>query len=139
MEVNEEIDALKTMGMAPIETLILPRVVGLIIALPLLIVWADFFGVLGAMVMAKASLGIGFSTFLSRFSNSVGVSNYVLGLIKAPVFALIIACVGCFQGLNVKFSAQSVGEKTTKAAVQAIFLIIVADASFSILFSAMGL
>lgn len=139
MKVNEEIDALKTMGLAPIETLVLPRVVGLIIALPLLVVWADFFGILGAMVMAKGSLGIGYSSFLLRLGSDVGVSHYVLGLIKTPVFALIIACVGCFQGLNVQFSAESVGKQTTKAAVQSIFLIILTDALFSILFSYLGL
>lgn len=138
MKVNEEIDALRTMGFSPIERLVLPRMIGLIIALPLLVVWADVFGILGSMVMTKNILDIGFRAFLDRFEFAVALRHYVLGLIKAPVFAMIIASVGCFQGFQVSTSAESVGFKTTKAAVQAIFLIIVADAGFSVLFNEMG-
>lgn len=138
MKVNEEIDALRTMGMSPLERLALPRILGLLIALPLLTVWADFFGIFGSMVMTKNMSAIGFFAFLDRFEYAVALKHYVLGLIKAPVFALIIATVGCFQGFQVEMKAESVGFKTTKAAVQAIFLIIVADAAFSILFSEMG-
>lgn len=139
MMVNEEIDALKTMGLSPIERLVVPRVLGLLIALPLLVVWADVFGVLGSMVMAKGMFGISFVGFLERFQETVALKQYVLGLMKAPVFALIISGVGCFQGFQVGASAESVGVQTTKSAVQAIFLIIIADAAFSILFSWMGL
>ena len=138
MKVNEEIDVLQTMGISPIERIVIPRVLGLIIALPLLIVWSDIFGILGAMMMAKSMAGIGFHAYLDRFRYAVGLKNYVLGLIKAPVFAIIISSAGCFQGFQVANNAESVGVKTTKAAVQAIFLIIIADAMFSIIFSRLG-
>lgn len=138
MKVNEEIDALKTMGLSPYERLVIPRILGLVIALPLLVVWADLFGILGSMVMTKYMLGINFHAFLERFEFEVGVKHYILGLIKVPVFAMIVATVGCFQGFRVGTSAQSVGEKTTHAAVQAIFLIIIADATFSIIYSELG-
>lgn len=139
MKVNEEVDALKTMGISPIGSLVLPKMIALAIALPLLVVWGDLFGVCGAMMMSKSMLGIGYKSFIVRFQQKVALKHLVLGLIKAPVFAFIIAGIGCFQGFQAAGSAQSVGLHTTKAAVQAIFLIIVADALFSILFSWMGL
>lgn len=138
MKINEEIDALNTMGVPPIERLVMPKVLGLVIALPLLTVWADIFGVLGSMVMSKAQLGISYYSFLERFQHSVAVKDYIVGLVKAPVFALIIAAVGCFQGFQVSGTADDVGRKTTQSAVQSIFLIIIADALFSILFSWRG-
>lgn len=139
MVVNEEIDALRTMGIQPVQRLVLPRILSLLITLPLLIVWADIFGVMGSMIMAKSMLGIGYAGYLNRFDLAVSLTHYLLGLVKAPVFALIIAGVGCFQGFQVGLSAESVGRQTTKAAVQSIFLIIIADALFSIVFSMMGL
>ena len=139
MKVNEEIDALGVMGIKPIRRLVMPRVIALIIVMPLLIVWADIFGILGSMLMAKHSLGISYAVFVDRLKNDVPVVHYLLGVIKAPAFALAIGTVGCFQGLSVANSAVSVGAKTTKAAVQAIFLIIILDALFSILFSWMNL
>jgi len=135
MKVNEELDALNTANISPIECLVIPRIIGLVIVLPLLTVWADVFGVLGSMVMAKHMLHIDYHSFLVRFSEKISVRHYVLGLVKVPVFALIIALVGCFQGFRVTYNAESVGKQTTKAAVQAIFLIIIADALFSIIFS----
>ncbi|PJB10646.1 MAG: ABC transporter permease, partial [Gammaproteobacteria bacterium CG_4_9_14_3_um_filter_38_9] len=139
MKVNEEIDALRTMGLSPIERLVLPKILGLLIALPLLVVWGDIFGVFGSMVIAKSMGGIGFDAFLERFRQEVALKHLYLGIAKAPVFALIIAGIGCFQGFQAEGSAQSVGEHTTKAAVQAIFLIILADALFSILFNWMDI
>lgn len=139
MKVNEEVDALKTMGLSPIESLVLPKIFALMIGLPLLVVWGDLFGVMGAMMMSKSMLGIGYKSFIIRFQQKVALKHLMLGLIKAPVFASIIAGVGCFQGFQAAGSAQSVGMRTTKAAVQAIFLIIVADALFSIVFNWMGL
>lgn len=139
MKVNEEIDALKTMGLSPIDRLVLPKIIGLLIALPLLTVWGDVFGLLGAMVMSKNMLGMGYFSFLERLRQVVAVKHLYLGLVKTPVFALIIAGIGCFQGFQAEGSAQSVGIRTTKAAVQAIFLIIFADAMFSILFNWMNL
>ena len=139
MKVNEEIDALSTMGVQPMQRLVLPRVFAMLITLPLLVVWADVFGVLGSMVMAKSILNIGFVAFLQRFDVAVALKHYVLGLIKTPVFALVIAGVGCFQGFAASNSAESVGRQTTKAAVQAIFLIIIVDALFSIFYSMLDL
>jgi phospholipid/cholesterol/gamma-HCH transport system permease protein len=139
MKVNEEIDALLTMGLSPTELLVVPKVIGLLIVFPLLIFWADVFSVLGAMLMSKHMLGIGFDDFLVRLKNDVGLSQMMLGLYKAPVFALLIALVGCFQGFRVEASADSIGSQTTKSVVQALFLIIIADAVFSVVYSWMGL
>ncbi len=139
MKVNEEIDALNTMGLSPIECLVTPKILGLLIALPLLVVWGDIFGVLGSMIMAKNTIGVGYHGFLIRFQQEVAIKHLYLGLVKTPMFALIIAGIGCYQGFQASGSAQSVGERTTTAAVQAIFLIILADGLFSILFNWMDL
>jgi len=139
MKVNEEIDALRTMGLSPIERLVIPKILGLLIALPLLVVWGDIFGVFGSMVISKSMENITFHAFLERFKQEVAIKHFFIGLVKTPVFALIIAFIGCFQGLQAEGSAQSVGERTTKAAVQAIFLIILADGFFSILFNWMNI
>lgn len=135
MKVNEEIDALKTMGLSPVERLVLPKVIGLSIALPLLVFWSSIFGIFGSMVMSKFMLNIGYLDFLQRLQESVGLSQLLIGLSKAPIFALIIASVGCYQGFLVSFSADSVGIQTTKSVVQALFLIIIADAAFSVFYS----
>jgi phospholipid/cholesterol/gamma-HCH transport system permease protein len=129
---------MQAMGLSPIERLVLPRIFGILIALPLLVVWADIFGILGSMVMSKNMLNISFYAFMDRFAYAVELKQYVLGLFKAPFFAMIISGVGCFQGFQVELSAESVGVKTTRAAVQAIFLIIIADAAFSIIFNELG-
>lgn len=139
MVVNEEVDALRTMGVQPVLRLVIPRIIGLLITLPLLTVWADIFGVLGSMFMSKSILNIGYETYLIRFNQAVGLNHYLLGIIKAPVFAIVIASVGCFQGFSVRKSAESVGQQTTKAAVQTIFVIIIVDAIFSIAYSMLGL
>lgn len=139
MKVNEEIDALETMGFSPIERLVLPKILGLLVALPLLVVWGDIFGMLGSMIMAKNMASINFHAFLERFRQEVAIKHLYIGLVKTPVFALIIAGIGCFQGFQAEGSAQSVGERTTKAAVQSIFLIILTDGLFSILFNWMDI
>jgi phospholipid/cholesterol/gamma-HCH transport system permease protein len=135
MKVTEEIDALRTLGITPMELLVLPRVLALFIALPLLTVLADALGVVGGMVIAQTQLGVGFTAFLDRFDDAVSLTNYLIGVGKAPVFAVIIALVACYQGFRVRGSADSVGRQTTTSVVQSIFLVIVADAFFSILFS----
>lgn len=139
MKINQEIDALDTLGVTPAELLLLPRIVGLFIALPLLTIWADIFGVLGGMVMANNMLNITFYDFVHRFPHVVKLKSLLLGLGKAPVFALLIASIGCFEGMQVKGSAESVGRNTTRSVVLAIFFIIVADAAFSIIFSKLKL
>lgn len=135
MKVNEEIDALQTMGISPVERLILPKVIGMILIFPLLIFWTDALGILGSMLMSKVSLDIGFINFIDQFQSAVKLKQFWVGMSKAPVFAMIIALVGCYQGFLVESSSESVGRHTTKSVVQAIFLIIVADAIFSIVFN----
>ena len=139
MAVTEEIDAMRTLGIAPLDLLVLPKILALLIALPLLTVFADVLGVFGGMIMARAQLGVGFGEFLDRFVKAVSVTAYLIGICKAPVFAAIIAVVGCFQGFRTKGGADSVGRQTTRSVVQSIFLVIVADALFSIAFSALDL
>jgi phospholipid/cholesterol/gamma-HCH transport system permease protein len=139
MTVTEEIDAMRTIGIAPLELLVLPKILALVVALPLLTVFADVLGVFGGMIMARAKLGVGFEEFLERFVNAIELPTYLLGIGKAPVFAVIIAVVGCFQGFRTRGGADGVGRQTTRSVVQAIFLVIVADALFSILFSILDL
>ncbi len=139
MAVTEEIDAMRTLGIDPQEMLVLPKVIALMIALPLLTVFADVLGVVGGMVMARQQLDVGFVDFLDRFVKAVVTSTALTGIGKAPVFAGIIAVVGCYQGFRTKGGADSVGRQTTRSVVQSIFLVIVADALFSIVFSALDL
>jgi len=139
MKLNQEIDALNTLGVTPAELLLIPRIIGLFIALPLLTMWADIFGVVGGMIASDAMLGISWHDFLHRFSQAIPMRALLIGIGKAPVFALIIASVGCYQGMQVKNSAESVGQNTTRSVVLAIFFIIVADAIFSVIFSKMKL
>src|SRR5579883_608479 len=135
MKINQEIDALDTMGVTPAEVLLLPRILGLLIALPLLTMWANIFGVLGGMVMANNMLDISWHNFLIRFQEQIPLRALIIGLGKAPVFALIISSIGCFEGMQVGGSADSVGKKTTQSVVLSIFFIIIVDAIFSIIFS----
>lgn len=135
MKVTEEIDALRTIGVGPIELLVLPKMLALIIALPLLTVFADMTGVLGGMLMARSKLDVSFDVFLDRLGDAVSLSSFLTGVFKAPVFAAIIALVGCHQGFQVGGSADSVGRQTTVSVVQSIFLVILADALFSVVFN----
>jgi phospholipid/cholesterol/gamma-HCH transport system permease protein len=139
MQVNEEIAALRTLGLDPVELLVLPRVFALIVAMPLLTVYADFMGLLGGALIANWVLGITTVQFLDRLQAAVPVTAFWLGVVKAPVFGALIALVGCRQGLQVRGNAESVGLQTTKAVVISIFLVILVDALFSILFSYLGL
>jgi phospholipid/cholesterol/gamma-HCH transport system permease protein len=139
MKVTEEIDALRTIGVGQLELLVLPKVLALALALPLLTVYTDVMGVLGGMVMARAQLDVSFSAFLGELDNSISLASYLIGIGKAPVFAVIIALVGCYQGFQVGGSADSVGRQTTVSVVQSIFLVILTDAMFSIVFSKVGM
>ncbi|MDO8466129.1 MAG: ABC transporter permease [Gallionella sp.] len=139
MSVTEEIDAMRTLGISPLEMLVLPKIIAMLIALPLLTVFADILGVFGGMLMAQALLDVSFGEFLDRFVKAVSVTAYLVGICKAPMFAFIIAVVGCFQGFRTKGGADSVGLHTTRSVVQSIFLVIVADALFSVAFSALHL
>ncbi|MGE5270974.1 MAG: MlaE family lipid ABC transporter permease subunit [Thiohalocapsa sp.] len=135
MQVNQEIDALRTLGLDPVEVLVLPRVFGLMLTLPLLVFYADAMGMLGGFLMSWASLGIGAARFLDQLRSAIGEWTLWVGVIKAPFFAVIISMVGCYEGFNVTGSADSVGRLTTQSVVESIFLVIVVDAAFSILFS----
>ena len=139
MVVSDEIDALRTIGIDPLQRLVLPKLVALALALPLLTVFADLTGVFGGMVMARSQLGIGFAEFADRFGRVMQGSALLVGVGKSLVFAFVIATVGCFQGLRTQGSADSVGRQTTQAVVQAIFVVIVADALFSVAFNLLGL
>ena len=135
MQVTEEIDALRSMGIQPMELLVLPKLLALIIALPLLTVYADIMGIFGGMVMANVQLDIAFSTFFDRLEVALTLKSYLVGVGKAPVFAAIIAIIGCYQGFQVSGSAESVGRRTTISVVQSILAVIVVDAAFSVAFS----
>ena len=135
MKVTEEVDALRTIGVGPLDLLVMPKVLALMIALPLLTVYTDVMGIFGGMVMARPQLGISFGTFIDRLEDAVSLSSYLIGVGKAPVFAAIIALVGCYQGFQVTGSAESVGRQTTVSVVQSIFLVILVDALFSIVFN----
>ena len=139
MSVTEEIDAMRTVGISPVEMLVLPKVIALAIVLPLLTVYADALGVFGGMIMSRAQLGVGFEEFLERFVKAISITDYLIGVGKAPVFAAIIAVVGCYQGFRAKGGPESVGQQTTRSVVQSIFLVIVADSLFSVAFSALDL
>lgn len=139
MKINEELDALNTMGLSSTELLVVPKVIGLSIMFPLLIFWSDLFAILGSMVMSKYQLYVGYQDFLYHIQESVGFKQMMLGLYKAPAFSILIALVGCFQGFQVGHSADSVGQQTTRSVVQSLSLIIVADAIYSVIYSWQGL
>lgn len=139
MKVTEEIDALRTVGIDPLEFLVLPKILALVVALPLLTVFSDALGVLGGMVMSRSELGLRFEDFLDRFVQGVRLPDYLVGVGKAPVFAAVIALVGCHQGFRVSGDAESVGRHTTVSVVQSIFAIVVVDALFSVVFSWLGI
>ena len=139
MKVREEIDAMRTLGLDPIEVLVLPRVLALIIMLPILGLIANIFALLGGGLMSWAELGISPSMFLTRFVENTDVWHLAVGLIKAPFFAFIISIVGCWYAMQVGGSSESVGRRTTQSVVQSIFLVIVADACFSVFFAEIGI
>jgi phospholipid/cholesterol/gamma-HCH transport system permease protein len=134
MMVNEEVDALHTMGFDPIRFLAVPKVLATIIVVPILTVYADFFGVLGGMVIGVTSLDLTITTYVNQSLKTIQVFDIVTSLIKAGVFAALIAAIGCHKGFQVRSGAQDVGKFTTSAVVAAIFMIVVADSIFAIMF-----
>jgi phospholipid/cholesterol/gamma-HCH transport system permease protein len=139
MQVNEEVDALRTIGLDPVEVLVIPRLLGLMLTLPMLALCANLFGIFGGALMSWASLGITPHQFASQLQFALYPWTFWIGLIKAPFFAFIIAMIGCYEGFQVSGSAESVGRLTTLSVVESIFLVIVADAAFSIMFSKIGI
>ena len=134
MQLNEETDALRAMGMNPIELLVVPRTLALVIALPLLAVIADAMGLAGGGLLCLVNLHIPLPQFINRLRESLSPTTFWSGLIKAPVFAVLIAMVGTYRGMQVRDSARELGRLTTMAVVQSIFLVILADAIFAVLF-----
>jgi phospholipid/cholesterol/gamma-HCH transport system permease protein len=138
MQVNEEIDAMRTIGLDPVEVLVMPRLFGLLVTLPLLTIYANFVGLLGGCLMSQLVLGITIPQFVRELQTSLDPRTFWIGVIKAPFFAVIIALIGCYEGFQVSRSAESVGRLTTLSVVEAIFLVIVTDAAFSVIFSILG-
>ena len=139
MQVNEEIDALRTIGINPFAMLVLPKLLGLCIALPLLALFADIASIFGGMLVARFLLEVSFADFIQRLPIVVTPFSFLFGIGKTPVFALIIALVGCYQGFQVRGGADSVGRQTTESVVQSIFLVIIVDAIFAVLLGTKGI
>ncbi|MFC2345859.1 MlaE family ABC transporter permease [Campylobacter sp.] len=139
MKITEEIDAMKTMGFDPFKFLVLPRVIALIIAMPLIVFLADVVGILGEMVVMENYLNISFDSYLARFGQEVDIKHLYVGLFKAPFFGVVIAFIGCMRGFQIGGNTQSVGTYTTVSVVNAIFGVIMVDALFSIIFTQLGI
>ncbi|GLR46606.1 sulfate transporter [Sphingomonas astaxanthinifaciens DSM 22298] len=138
MKITEEVDAMRTIGVSPIEALVVPRVFAAIVTMPLLAFWAMLTAIIGGGIFCWLGLGIPPLTYIQRMAEVVPASDLWVGLIKAPVFGFIIALAGCFQGMLVANDSEQVGLKTTAAVVQSIFLVIVLDAVFAVFFSSIG-
>jgi phospholipid/cholesterol/gamma-HCH transport system permease protein len=139
MRVNEEIDAMQTIGLNTVDVLVLPRIIGLVIALPILTFFADLMGLLGGAMMCYFQLGFTIPVFMRQLNDAITVNTLMVGLIKAPVFAFVISLVGCYEGFQVERNAASVGLLTTRSVVESVFLVIVLDAAFSVMFSVLGI
>jgi phospholipid/cholesterol/gamma-HCH transport system permease protein len=138
MKLTEEIDAMRTIGVSPMEALVVPRVLAAIFMMPLLGFYSSLIGIIGGGFLCWISLGIPLITFVQRIHEVVPITDLYVGLVKAPVFGAIIAVAGCFQGMLVESDAEQVGARTTAAVVQAIFLVIVLDAFFAVFFTSIG-
>ena len=129
---------MRTIGVSPMEALVIPRIMAAVLMMPLLGFFSATIAVIGGAVIADLTLGIPFLTFLSRIKEVVPLYDLWVGLIKAPVFGLIVALAGCYQGMQVKGNSEEVGLRTTMAVVQAIFMVIVLDAFFAVFFDKIG-
>jgi len=138
MKLTEEVDAMRTIGVSPMEALVVPRVLATMVMMPLLGFYSAVLAIIGGAAIAQVALDIPFITFLQRTQEVVPVTDLWIGLIKAPVFALIVALAGCYQGMQVKSNAEEVGARTTQAVVTAIFTVIVLDAFFAVFFTKVG-
>lgn len=138
MKANEEIDAIQTMGLNPVELLVLPRVLALLVALPMMTFIGMICGILGGIVVCALTLDISPTMFLTIMQNNVGFEHFWVGMIKAPAFAFLIAIIGCLEGFKVSGSAESVGEHTTASVVHSIFVVILLDAVAALFFMEMG-
>jgi len=138
MVAREEVDAIRTLGMDPIDLLVIPRVLALLVMLPLLTFVAMVAGMLGGLVVGAYGLDIPPQQYLARMQETMEMRHFLTGLAKAPVFAIVIALIGCLEGMQVEGTAQSLGERTTSSVVQSISLVIILDAFFAIWFMEMG-
>ncbi len=139
MKITQELDAMRTMGFDPYIFLVMPRIIALMITMPILIFVADIMGLFGGIIVAHLDLDITPTLFIERFSEVVAAKHFFIGLIKGPFFAFLIAAIGVYRGLMVKDDTQSIGFNTTKSVVESIFAVIVCDAIFSIIFTNMGI
>ncbi len=139
MQVNEEIDALKTMGISPIEFLVLPRLLALCLMMPLLCIYADFMGILGGAIVSAMMLDISFFEYYQQLQSAVPLQHFVIGVVKAGIFGVLVATSGCFRGMQCGRSASAVGFAATNAVVTSIVLIVVADAIVTVLCQILGL
>ncbi|GGB97177.1 ABC transporter inner membrane subunit [Novosphingobium endophyticum] len=138
MKLTEEVDAMRTIGVSPMEALVVPRVLASMIMMPLLGFWSAVLAIIGGAFISNFALDIPFWTFLQRTQAVVPITDVWVGLIKAPVFALIVAIAGCYQGMQVTSNSEEVGKRTTQSVVTAIFTVIVLDAFFAIFFTEIG-
>ena len=134
MKLNDEVDALRAMGMDPVEVLVLPRILGLVIALPALTIVADAMGLAGGAILSWYLVDIPLGQYVDRVQGAIASTTFWVGIIKAPVFAVLIALVGTLRGMQVRTSSRELGRLTTVAVVQSIFLVILADAVFAVIF-----
>lgn len=134
MKIREEIDALRALGLDPMEVLVLPRVIALVVLMPLLAFLAALLGILGGGLVAWTAMDISPAFFIGRLQETIAMSNFWAGIIKAPFFAFVIAIIGCYQGMEVAGSSESLGQRTTLSVVQALFLVIILDAFFAMFF-----
>ena len=139
MKMREEVDALRTMGFDPIEVLILPRILALMIAVPLLTFLGSMAALYGGGLVAWLYGGISPAVFMSRLRDAITFQTFEVGIIKAPFMALVIGLVACVEGLQVQGSAESLGTKTTDSVVKSIFLVIVVDSAFAVFFASIGI
>ncbi len=139
MRVNQEIDAMQAMGMSPVEWLVVPRIAALTLSMPLLVFWGNAVGLLGGAFACEIYLDFTVSQYFARLRDGFNITSFWVGMIKAPVFGFVIAAIGCYEGLQVKSDAESVGRQTTTAVVESIFFVIVLDAIFSIFFLSVGM
>lgn len=139
MKITQELDAMRTMGFDPYIFLVMPKILALMLMMPILIFVADIMGMIGGMIVASIDLRITIDLFIDRFNEVVAAKHFFIGIIKGPFFAFLIASIGIYRGLMVKDDTQSIGFNTTKSVVESIFAVIVCDAIFSILFTNLGL
>ena len=139
MKVTEEVDVIETMGIHPFDVLVMPKIISMVISLPILTIIADVMGILGGVVVAYASLSITPHDFIARLHYAVGIKTFIAGMIKTPFFAFLVAAIGSFKGFRTKKNVDSIGTNVTISVVDSIFAVIVTDALFSILFSWAGI